>query len=458
MGEQGIQQTLAATANWGNSSGHSYDAAGNMTDDGFHMYKYDAEGNIISVDSGSTATYSYDALNHRGRSIVGSTVDEFVYNSSGQRASIWNGNTRAVIQGQYYWGNKRVAYYSGGTLHFQHQDWMGTEHIRSSYNGGSDGQFTSLPFGDDLTTASGTDTDAYHFAQIDHDYESDTEHAQFRQYSSAQGRFLSPDPYGGSYDPSNPQSFNRYVYALNNPLSNVDPSGRECVWDDGSYDASDDPDTGTAEGCGAAGGTFVPPEIFESVEGTNPGSWSPNANAQIQNDWTTVSETVSAGLCPGPVAGTIKGAEAMGIAGPIGAGAQALAMMTGHVVTVGVDASAGLKFATFGGSVHGGYSLAFDPQGGIALISVSGTGGGGFAGDAGVTFQFGMLNQTSVLTITNTYADPNLSIAGGNGIMLGASTNLNGEVTSSAGLGEGIQTGLNLDSSQVNILTCGASQ
>jgi hypothetical protein len=36
-----------------------------------------------------------------------------------------------------------------------------------------------------------------------------SEHAQFRQYSFLQGRWLAPDPYMGSYDPTNPQSMNR---------------------------------------------------------------------------------------------------------------------------------------------------------------------------------------------------------------------------------------------------------
>ena len=72
---------------------------------------------------------------------------------------------------------------------------------------------------------SGSDQDNLHFAGLEHDAESDTEHAQFRNYASAQGRWLAPDPYMGSYDSTNPQSMNRYAYALNNPTSMLDPSG-----------------------------------------------------------------------------------------------------------------------------------------------------------------------------------------------------------------------------------------
>jgi hypothetical protein len=37
---------------------------------------------------------------------------------------------------------------------------------------------------------------------------------------------MSPDPYRGSYDFTNPQTFNRYSYVQNNPLSMTDPSGQ----------------------------------------------------------------------------------------------------------------------------------------------------------------------------------------------------------------------------------------
>lgn len=46
-----------------------------------------------------------------------------------------------------------------------------------------------------------------------------------RYYSGAQGRFTSPDPLLNSGRPWLPQSWNRYSYALNNPLRYTDPTG-----------------------------------------------------------------------------------------------------------------------------------------------------------------------------------------------------------------------------------------
>lgn len=48
-----------------------------------------------------------------------------------------------------------------------------------------------------------------------------------RYYSSRHGRFTSVDPENAGADPSDPQSWNAYAYARNNPLKYVDPSGEE---------------------------------------------------------------------------------------------------------------------------------------------------------------------------------------------------------------------------------------
>src|SRR2546429_3558103 len=47
----------------------------------------------------------------------------------------------------------------------------------------------------------------------------------FRRYNRWHSRFDQPDPYEGSYELSDPQSFNRYAYTQNDPANFVDPSG-----------------------------------------------------------------------------------------------------------------------------------------------------------------------------------------------------------------------------------------
>ena len=174
------------------------------------------------VDSGGTAKYTYNALNQRVRIDAGGAGSEYVFNPSGQRASAWN-ITGAQFQGQTYWGTAPVEFYASAVAHFQHQDWLGTERLRTTYNGGVEGTFSSLPFGDGYSV-SGADDDGYHFAGMDQDSTSN-DHAQFRQYSNMAGRWMSPDPYRGSYAPTNPQSMNRYAYGMNSALAYTDPSG-----------------------------------------------------------------------------------------------------------------------------------------------------------------------------------------------------------------------------------------
>jgi hypothetical protein len=77
---------------------------------------------------------------------------------------------------------------------------------------------------------------------------------------------MSPDPYDGSYRMSNPQSFNRYGYVLNNPLGYVDPWGLypQCITvgeaTTVSVDGNDDVTTPAEQFCfenGAGGGGGV---------------------------------------------------------------------------------------------------------------------------------------------------------------------------------------------------------
>jgi RHS repeat-associated protein len=61
--------------------------------------------------------------------------------------------------------------------------------------------------------------------QKERDIETGLDYFGERYYASTQGRFISVDPLGASAIVSDPQSFNRYTYVLNNPLKYVDPDG-----------------------------------------------------------------------------------------------------------------------------------------------------------------------------------------------------------------------------------------
>jgi RHS repeat-associated protein len=61
--------------------------------------------------------------------------------------------------------------------------------------------------------------------QKERDVETGLDYFGERYYASTQGRFVSVDPLGASAIVSDPQSFNRYTYVLNNPLKYVDPDG-----------------------------------------------------------------------------------------------------------------------------------------------------------------------------------------------------------------------------------------
>ena len=79
------------------------------------------------------------------------------------------------------------------------------------------------PYGEPYAQAGATDLS---FTGQDQDTVSGLHDFMDRKYSPVQGRWLSPDPAGlGAVDMSNPQSWNRYAYVMNNPLALIDPLG-----------------------------------------------------------------------------------------------------------------------------------------------------------------------------------------------------------------------------------------
>jgi RHS repeat-associated protein len=73
----------------------------------------------------------------------------------------------------------------------------------------------------------GADSTRQKFTGKERDDETGLDYFGERYYSSVQGRFISVDPLMASAKASNPQTWNRFAYVLNNPLRYIDPDGMQ---------------------------------------------------------------------------------------------------------------------------------------------------------------------------------------------------------------------------------------
>ena len=226
--------TFNVTTNHITTSGYTYDAAvplrgplRGMTADGTgtgsHTYQWDAEGRLLSVDSGATENETYNAVGQLAQFSTPTYVSNQPYDPAGQFLGQYNSS------GGFWWeedvrlGGRILAYNLGG-VHtvFLHKDALGTSRQATGPGGGVLQDQLFYPWGQSWQSLGTWQEQG--FAAFDYLHTSDNLYpTPFRNYASVQGRWLSPDPFGGNI--TNPQSLNRYAYVLNNPTSFVDPLG-----------------------------------------------------------------------------------------------------------------------------------------------------------------------------------------------------------------------------------------
>ncbi len=142
-----------------------------------------------------------------------------------------------------------TATYDTKGIHYELADPLGTKRVQANALGQVEENCTSLPFGNDVGNPIGAnctqpagapstadDATEHHFTQKERDTESGNDYFFARYYSSALGRFTTPD-WSAKEDPvpyaffDDPQSLNLYAYVRNNPIIHVDQDGHDFIKD-----------------------------------------------------------------------------------------------------------------------------------------------------------------------------------------------------------------------------------
>ena len=215
----GPNPSISTANNRITAAGYSYDLAGNLTQEPGQGFTYDGENRLRTADTGQTAgqaSYQYDGDGRRVKKETASGVTFFVYNAMGQLIAEYS--TQAAQ--------------ANGTSYLT-QDHLGSPRVITDSAGAVRSRRDFLPFGEELQLGrSGVagygvqDNVRQQFTSYERDNETGLDFAQARYYHSIHGRFTSTDPvYFQTMMAIDPQRFNLYAYARNNPLKWVDPDG-----------------------------------------------------------------------------------------------------------------------------------------------------------------------------------------------------------------------------------------
>ena len=215
--------------------------------------RYDDAGNKIRLNTTSpTPPLRYDVFNRLTSRTESSQQQRYVYGPGHERIATLESN------GLELWtvrdpGNRVVREYSrapGGSswrvtrdylyadqlvasvheapvtgMQHYHLDHLGSTRLVTDGNGVKVSGHTYLPFGEEIPDEDNPIPDGVRLKFTGHERDAaDQDYMHARFYGIESGRFWSVDPVLGM--PELPQSWNRYVYARNNPIRLVDPDGR----------------------------------------------------------------------------------------------------------------------------------------------------------------------------------------------------------------------------------------
>jgi RHS repeat-associated protein len=218
---------------WGNN--YSYDAAGNMTQAGSASYSYDGAGRLKEVGSGGQNVYGYDGDGMRVKKVEnGGEPMFYVWSSVLGQVAMEVKSSQTVHRAYVYHNGRMTAFWhNNGSFYWSHTDHLGNMKKLTDSSGTMIYRGEYDPFGQlllDWYASGSSGVNNRKFTGYERDV-TGLDNARARMFTSSRGRFTQPDAKGLKSARLNmPQTLNRYAYANNDPVNNIDTTGED--WTD----------------------------------------------------------------------------------------------------------------------------------------------------------------------------------------------------------------------------------
>ncbi|MDA4122764.1 MAG: hypothetical protein OK456_06245, partial [Thaumarchaeota archaeon] len=232
-----LNQTLGTTTKY------TYGTYNELTSIGKVNFTYDGNGNTHTIVNGSTTwTYSYDYQNELTQvQKGGTTVAQYSYGGNGMLLKsvetdtivyayqgdnrLFQENTGSSSMAKFFYADGLlIASLNGSATSYYHQDALGSVRLVSSSSVTTIYSANYKVYGA-IYSPSGSST--FQYTDKPCDPATGLYYSGARWYDSASGRFMTEDTMAGQ--PGMPLSLDRYVYALDNPMTYVDPTGHDPV-------------------------------------------------------------------------------------------------------------------------------------------------------------------------------------------------------------------------------------